>query len=102
MTFVRCGGCSSGSGRSVIEGHRGQIIAYVPEQLQTLRLAHDVREKDGPRTRRVIRVPVERARSESGWKQNGPNGARTAVTVSPDALKLPSSRGPVALRAIRR
>jgi hypothetical protein len=41
---------------------------------------------------RPTRVPVNRARSESGRQHdNDPNGAKTAVTVSPDALKLPSS-----------
>ena len=40
---------------------------------------------------RPVRVPVNRARSESGWKQfDEPNGAKTAVTVSLAALKLPS------------
>jgi hypothetical protein len=41
---------------------------------------------------RPARVPVNRARSESVWKQDGdPDGDRTAVTASPEALKLPSS-----------
>ena len=42
---------------------------------------------------RPARVPVNRARSESVWKQDGdPDGDRTAVTASPEASKLPSSR----------
>src|SRR6188472_3084723 len=40
-------------------------------------------------TARPLRVPANRTRSESGLKQL-PNGASTALIVSPEVLKLPS------------